>query len=143
MARERAEQLVREVTDLYGAVLERMMEIALAADPDSRSGFAADDLVASLLPLHGCIRTPPKRRVVTTLDSGAALPELRTAATCPPCSRWSETLWPACSSRAVARGARRRRSRWSLAVEDAVRAAALEISSIEVVAAEKDTELRG
>ena len=28
VARERAEQLVREVTDLYGAVLERMMVVA-------------------------------------------------------------------------------------------------------------------
>ena len=48
VARERAEQLVREVTDLYGAVLERMMDVALAADPNLADRFAADDLVASL-----------------------------------------------------------------------------------------------
>jgi hypothetical protein len=33
VARERAEQLVGEVTDLYGAALERMMRTALAAEP--------------------------------------------------------------------------------------------------------------
>ena len=41
VARERAEQLVREVTDLYGAVLERMTNVALAADPGLADRFAA------------------------------------------------------------------------------------------------------
>ncbi len=35
-AHERAEQLVGEVTDLYGAGLERMLRIAFAADPAAR-----------------------------------------------------------------------------------------------------------
>ena len=52
-ARERAEQLVREVTDLYGAALQRVMEFAGAANPDLADRYAADDLVASLLLVHG------------------------------------------------------------------------------------------
>ncbi len=68
-ARERAEQLVREVTDLYGAVLERMMDVALAADPGLADRFAADDLVASLLLVHGLHPYDVERRVADALDS--------------------------------------------------------------------------
>jgi Fe-S cluster biogenesis protein NfuA len=54
-ARKTAEELVRLLLELYGGGLERMMEIV----DDSPLGgelfarFAADDLVASLLLLHG------------------------------------------------------------------------------------------
>ena len=34
VAHERAEQLVREITDLYGAGLQRMMGMAIGARPD-------------------------------------------------------------------------------------------------------------
>jgi hypothetical protein len=68
-ARERAEQLVREVTDLYGAVLERMMAVALAADPGLAHRFATDDLVASLLLVHGLHPYDVQRRVSDALDS--------------------------------------------------------------------------
>ncbi|HTF08615.1 MAG TPA: NifU family protein, partial [Asanoa sp.] len=68
-ARERAEQLVREVTDLYGAVLERMMDVASAADPGLADQFAADDLVASLLLVHGLHPYDVERRVSEALDS--------------------------------------------------------------------------
>src|ERR1700742_4200776 len=69
VARERAEQLVREVTDLYGAALVRMMSVALAADPGLADRFAADDLVASLLLVHGLHPYDVERRVSDALDS--------------------------------------------------------------------------
>ena len=135
VARERAEQLVREVTDLYGAVLERMMDVALAADPDLADRFAADDLVASLLLVHGLHPYDVERRVSDALDSvrpylgshggdvsllgvDDGVVRLQFQGSCKSCPSSSVTL--------------------ELAVEDAVRAAAPEISSIEVVAAEKD-----
>src|SRR6476646_1210260 len=136
VARERAEQLVREVTDLYGAVLERMMDVALAADPGLADRFAADDLVASLLLVHGLHPHDVERRVSDALDSvrpylGShggdvsllgvedGVVHLQFQGSCKTCPSSSVTL--------------------ELAVEDAVRAAAPEITSIEVVAAEKDS----
>ena len=133
-ARERAEQLVREVTDLYGAVLERMMDVALAADPGLAGRFAADDLVASLLLVHGLHPYDVERRVSDALDSvrpylgshggdvsllgvDDGVVRLQFQGSCKTCPSSSVTL--------------------ELAVEDAVRAAAPEISSIEVVAAEQ------
>jgi Fe-S cluster biogenesis protein NfuA/nitrite reductase/ring-hydroxylating ferredoxin subunit len=136
-ARERAEQLVREVTDLYGAVLERMTDVALAADPGLADRFAADDLVASLLLVHGLHPYDVQRRVSDALDSvrpylgshggdvsllgvDDGVVRLQFQGSCKTCPSSSVTL--------------------ELAVEDAVRAAAPEISSIEVVAAEKDSD---
>lgn len=133
-ARERAEQLVREVTDLYGAVLERMMDVALAADPGLAGRFAADDLVASLLLVHGLHPYDVERRVADALDSvrpylGShggdvsllgvhdGVVRLQFQGSCKTCPSSSVTL--------------------ELAVEDAVRAAAPEISSIDVVSAEQ------
>ena len=130
-ARERAEQLVREVTDLYGAVLERMMDVASAADPGLAHRFAADDLVASLLLVHGLHPYDIERRVSDALDSvrpylgshggdvsllgvDDGVVRLQFQGTCKSCPSSSVTL--------------------ELAVEDAVRAAAPEICSIEVVA---------
>src|SRR5262245_11915122 len=136
VARERAEQLVREMTDLYGAALERIMDVALAADPNLADRFAADDLVASLLLVHGLHPYDVERRVSDALDSvrpylgshggdvsllGVAdgVVRLQFQGNCKGCPSSSVTL--------------------ELAVEDAVRAAAPEIDSIEVVAAEQDT----
>ncbi len=135
-ARERAEQLVREVTDLYGAVLERMIDVASAADPGLADRFAADDLVASLLLVHGLHPYDVQRRVSDALDSvrpylgshggdvsllgvDDGVVRLQFQGSCKTCPSSSVTL--------------------ELAVEDAVRAAAPEISSIEVVAAEEDS----
>ena len=135
VARERAEQLVREVTDLYGAGLERMMDVALAADPGLAERFAADDLVASLLLVHGLHPHDVERRVSDALDSvrpylgshggdvkllgvNDGVVRLQFQGSCKSCPSSSVTL--------------------ELAVEDAVRAAAPEISSIEVVAAESE-----
>src|SRR3954469_16508178 len=134
VARERAEHLVREVTDLYGAALERMLDVALAADPSLADRFAADDLVASLLLVHGLHPHDVERRVSDALDSvrpylgshggdvsllgvDEGVVRLQFQGSCKTCPSSSVTL--------------------ELAVEDAVRAAAPEISSIEVVAAEQ------
>jgi Fe-S cluster biogenesis protein NfuA/nitrite reductase/ring-hydroxylating ferredoxin subunit len=134
-ARERAEQLVREVTDLYGAGLERMMHIAVAANPALAEAFTRDDLVASLLLVHGLHPHTVERRIADALDSvrpylgshggdvhllevDGDVVRLRFSGSCKSCPSSAVTL--------------------ELAVEDAVRAAAPEISSIEVVAAEKD-----
>src|ERR1700747_2965866 len=68
-ARERAEQLVGEVTDLYGAALERVVRIAAAAEAGVLERLAADDLVASLLLVHGLHPHGVERRVEDALDS--------------------------------------------------------------------------
>lgn len=55
VARERSEELVRLVADLYGAGIERILEIvhdAGALDDEVLAALAADDLVASLLLVH-------------------------------------------------------------------------------------------
>ncbi|KAA8957934.1 NifU family protein [Mycobacterium sp.] len=129
-ARERAEQLVREVVDLYGAGLARI--VALIDDPAILQRLAADDLVASLLLVHGLHPHDVRRRVLDALDrvrpylgshggdvelievSGDTV-RLQFAGSCQSCPSSAVTL--------------------ELAVEDAIRAAAPEIASIEVVAA--------
>ena len=134
-AHERAEQLVREVTDLYGAGLERMMQIAVAANPELAEAFTGDDLVASLLLVHGLHPHTVERRIADALDSvrpylgshggdvhllevDGDVVRLRFSGSCKSCPSSAVTL--------------------ELAVEDAVRAAAPEIVSIEVVAVEED-----
>src|ERR1700694_122283 len=133
LARERAEQLVREVTDLYGACLERMLQIAVAASPRLVETFVDDDLVASLLLVHGLHPHDVVRRIgdaletvrpylgshggdVHLLEVAGDVVRLQFSGSCKSCPSSAVTL--------------------ELAVEDAVRAAAPEISSIEVVAAE-------
>ncbi len=133
VARQRAERLVGEVTDLYGAGLERILQIAVCADPSLVEKFAADDLVASLLLVHGLHPHDVERRVedaldgvrpylgshggdVTLLEVVDDVVRLEFAGSCKSCPSSAVTL--------------------ELTVEDAVRAAAPEIVSIEVVAAE-------
>src|SRR4051812_20517328 len=133
VARERAEQLVREVTDLYGAGLERMMGLAVAANPALAEAFTRDNLVASLLLVHGLHPHCVERRISDALDSvrpylgshggdvsllevDGDVVRLQFSGSCKSCPSSAVTL--------------------ELAVEDAVRAAAPEIASIEVVAAE-------
>ena len=134
MARERSEELVREIVDLYGAGLQRVLE--LTADPQVVDRLAADDLVASLMLVHGLHPHDMHRRVSDALDSvrpylgshggDVELLEivddtvrLRFAGSCQSCPSSAVTL--------------------ELTVSDAVRAAAPEISAIEVVAAEPNT----
>lgn len=134
-ARERAEDLAGELTDLYGAGLERIVTLTVAAKPELVDQFVSDDLVASLLLVHGLHPHTVERRIETALDSvrpylgshggDVTLLEvvddvvrLQFAGSCKSCPSSAVTL--------------------ELTVEDAVRAAAPEISSIEVVAAQPD-----
>ncbi|OBC02289.1 NifU family protein [Mycobacterium sp. 852002-40037_SCH5390672] len=139
-AYDRAQQLVREIVGLYGAGLERIMR--MAGDPGPDGGLverlATDDLVASLLLVHGLHPHSVHRRVSDALDRvrpylgshggdvdllevvPGGRPEeftvrLAFAGSCKSCPSSAVTL--------------------ELAVQDAVRAAAPEISSIEVVTA--------
>ena len=76
--RERAEELVRLVTDLYGAGLERLLEILHDAghlDADVLARIAGDDVVASLLLVHGLHPYDLPTRVERGL--AAVRPELR------------------------------------------------------------------
>ncbi|MDZ4270478.1 MAG: NifU family protein, partial [Mycobacterium sp.] len=139
-ARERAEQLVREITDLNGAGLERLMRLAVRGAPEVADELGADDLVASLLLVHGLHPHPVERRIADALDTvrpylgshggdvhlldvvgdpGDHTVRLQFSGSCKSCPSSAVTL--------------------ELAVEDAVRAAAPEITSIEVVAQESNT----
>ncbi|BBZ48632.1 NifU family protein [Mycobacterium heidelbergense] len=138
-AQERAQRLVREVVGLYGAGLERIM--GLVEDPGSdiplAERLATDDLVASLLLVHGLHPHDVRRRVSDALDrvrpylgshggdvdligvtdgpDGAGV-LLSFKGSCKSCPSSAVTL--------------------ELAVQDAIRAAAPEVASIEVVTAE-------
>ncbi|MBU3062570.1 NifU family protein [Nocardia sp. NEAU-G5] len=133
-ARDRAEQLLHEVVELYGAGLAR---IVAALDEPTAELLAADDLVASLLLVHGLHPQGVRTRVGAALDSvrpylGShggdvtllgvedGVVRLALAGSCRTCPSSSVTL--------------------ELAVEEAVRAAAPEIEAIEVVAAEPDSD---
>jgi Fe-S cluster biogenesis protein NfuA/nitrite reductase/ring-hydroxylating ferredoxin subunit len=137
VVRERTEQLASELTELYGAALERMVGIATESAPELVGRFAADDLVASLLLAHGLHPHGVERRIEDALDGvrpylgshggdvtllevadGAEgmTVRLQFAGSCKSCPSSAVTL--------------------EFAVEDAVRAAAPEITTIEVVAQE-------
>lgn len=137
-ARERAEQLVSEVVELYGAGLARIMELVGESVVSDR--LATDDLVASLLLVHGLHPHDVHRRVSDALDRvrpylgshggdvhllevvGEPMDytvRLQFSGSCKSCPSSAVTL--------------------ELTVEDAVRAAAPEVSSIEVVAAEPES----
>lgn len=136
-AQERARQLVREVVGLYGAGLQRIMLLAQdGPGPGLAERLATDDLVASLLLVHGLHPHDVRRRVSDALDrvrpylgshgGDVDLVEvdgdtvrLAFTGSCKSCPSSAVTL--------------------ELAVEDAVRAAAPEISSIEVATAEPET----
>ena len=71
VARERAEELVRLVTDLYGAGLERILDIVYDAGhltDEVLAALAADDLAASLLLVHGLHPYDVGTRVEQALD---------------------------------------------------------------------------
>ena len=138
VARERAEQLVREVVELYGAGLSRIIAtVGDRADRGIVDRLVADDLVASLLLVHGLHPHDLHRRVSDALDrvrpylgSHGGDVHLRDIA--------GDTVWlefagscKSCPSSSVT---------LELAVEDAIRAAAPEVSSIEVVTPEAAPE---
>lgn len=133
VARERAEELVRLVADLYGAGLARVLEILSGTgrlDHGLRTALAADDLVASLLVVHGLHPLGVRERVERALESvrpylgshggdvelvdvsAEGVVTLRLLGSCDGCPSSSVTL--------------------ELAVEEAVEAAAPEVTSIVV-----------
>ncbi len=139
VARERAEELVRLVTDLYGAGLERFMDLLHESghlDDDLMARLAGDDLVSSLLMVHGLHPYDVETRVeqalesvrpylgshggdvelVAVTDDGTV--RLRLLGSCDGCPSSSVTL--------------------KLAVEGAIEAAAPEVGVIEVEEAATD-----
>lgn len=133
VARERSEELVRLVTDFYGAGLERLLDVLYEQgrlDDGVLAALAADDLVASLLLVHGLHPYSVETRVEQALESvrpylgshggdvellgvtGEGAVRLRLLGSCDGCPSSSATL--------------------KLAVQGAVEAAAPEITTIEV-----------
>jgi Fe-S cluster biogenesis protein NfuA/nitrite reductase/ring-hydroxylating ferredoxin subunit len=133
VARERAEELVRLVADLYGAGLERVLTILHEGGhlgDDMLAALAADDLVSSLLLVHDLHPYDVPTRVEQALDSvrpylgshggdvellgvsDDGVVRLRLLGSCDGCASSSVTL--------------------KLAVEGAIEAAAPEVVGIEV-----------
>jgi Fe-S cluster biogenesis protein NfuA len=66
---ERAEELVRLLMELYGAGLERVMElVSEGGDTTLIDRIADDQLLASLLVLHGLHPVPVETRIQAALD---------------------------------------------------------------------------
>jgi len=65
---ERVEELVRLLVELYGAGLERVMELVAEGEPALIDRIAADQLLASLLVLHGLHPVPIETRIHQALD---------------------------------------------------------------------------
>ena len=61
-----AEELTAAVVQMYGAGLERIVELA---DAGTRDGMAKDDLVAGLLMIHDLYPVPIEARVAQALDT--------------------------------------------------------------------------
>jgi Fe-S cluster biogenesis protein NfuA/nitrite reductase/ring-hydroxylating ferredoxin subunit len=138
VARGRAEDLVREVTDMYGSGLERILEILAEQgklDDGTLAALASDDLVSGLLIIHGLHPESMETRVAEALDSvrpylgshggdvelldisPEGVVRLKLLGTCQGCPSSSVTL--------------------KFAVEEAIETAAPEVTAIEVVEAEK------
>lgn len=136
VARERAEQLVREVVDLYGEALGRVLTIT-AHTPALVDELARDELVSSVLLVSGLHPHDVETRVRTALDSvrpylgshggdvelvdvtGDGVVRLRLLGSCHGCPSSAVTL--------------------QLAVEGAVQAAAPETTAVEVETEDRDT----
>ena len=144
VVRERTEQLAAELTDLYGAALERMVSIVAESAPELVGEFAADELVASLMLVHGLHPHGVERRIEDALDSvrpylgshggDVTLLEVADSQDGPVVRLQFAGSCKSCPSSAVT---------LEFAVEDAVRAAAPEITSIEVVAAQPESASTG
>ncbi|WP_459384362.1 NifU family protein [Arthrobacter humicola] len=133
VARDRAEELVRQVTELYGAGLERILHVLDsqgALGPGTVSALTSDPLVSGLLLIHGLHPVDLPGRVAGALDSvrpylgshggdvellgisEEGVVRLRLLGSCQGCPSSSVTL--------------------KLAVEDAIESAAPEVTGIEV-----------
>lgn len=133
VARGRAEELVRQVTELYGSGLERILHVLDrrgVLDPGTVSALTSDPLVSGLLVIHGLHPVDLSGRVAAALDSvrpylgshggdvellgisEEGVVRLRLLGSCQGCPSSSVTL--------------------KLAVEDAIETAAPEVTAIEV-----------
>jgi Fe-S cluster biogenesis protein NfuA/nitrite reductase/ring-hydroxylating ferredoxin subunit len=133
VAQQRGEDLVALVTNLYGAGLERLLEVLANAgrlDAVALDALAADELVSGLLLVHGLHPLDVTARVAAALDSvrpylgshggdvelsgidEAGVVTLRFLGTCDSCPSSTVTL--------------------QLAVEGAIQAAAPEVTAIEI-----------
>jgi Fe-S cluster biogenesis protein NfuA/nitrite reductase/ring-hydroxylating ferredoxin subunit len=136
---ETAEEVVRLVVELYGAGLERAVELA---GPDALERFVGDELVASLLVLHGLHPKDTRTRVVEALDQvrpylgshaggvellgvdpEAGVVRLRLEGSCDGCPSSTQTV--------------------KLAIERAIEQAAPEVTAVEVenLTVEKEPQL--
>jgi Fe-S cluster biogenesis protein NfuA len=136
VALERAEELVRLVVDLYGAGIERILEVLHSSgrlDDDVLAALAADELVSGLLVVHGLHPYGVEERVERALVavrpylgshggdvellgvSADGVVRLRLLGSCDGCPSSSVTL--------------------ELAVEGAIHEAAPEVTAIEIEAA--------
>jgi Fe-S cluster biogenesis protein NfuA/nitrite reductase/ring-hydroxylating ferredoxin subunit len=134
VARGRAEELVRQVTDLYGSGLARILEILDdrgQLDRATLDALTADELVSSLLVIHGLHPQDLETRVTAALDSvrpylgshggnvelldvsPEGVVRLKLLGTCQGCPSSSVTL--------------------KFAVEEAIESAAPEVTAIQVV----------
>ena len=66
---DRAQELLRSVCDLYGAGLTRILELAAEHAPDLTDVLVDDDLVVSLLLVHGLHPVPLIERVQGALTT--------------------------------------------------------------------------
>lgn len=144
MARERAEELVRVMADLYGAGLERLLDLLYdkgRLDDEALAVLADDELVGSLLLVHGLHPYDVTTRVEQALErvrpylgshggdvellevTADGVARLRLLGSCDGCPSSSVTL--------------------TLAVEGAVEAAAPEVTRIEVDTSATDGEAAG
>jgi Fe-S cluster biogenesis protein NfuA/nitrite reductase/ring-hydroxylating ferredoxin subunit len=133
VARDRAEELVRQVTELYGAGLERILHVLDSQGvlgSGTVSALTSDPLVSGLLLIHGLHPVDLPGRVAGALDSvrpylgshggdvellgisEEGVVRLRLLGSCQGCPSSSVTL--------------------KLAVEDAIESAAPEVTGIEV-----------
>jgi len=137
-ARRRAEELVRQASNLYGeglAQVLRILDIVRVLEPPVRDALVAIDLVAGLLLIHGLHPHDLRTRVESALESvrpylgthggdvelldidSDGTVRLRLCGSCDGCPSSSATL--------------------ELAVESAVEAAAPEVTSIQVTSGTK------
>ena len=108
--RELAEELTGAVVQMYGAGLERIVE--LIEDEETRDRLAADELVAGLLMIHDLYPGADRGAGDGRRSTPCGRTWSRTAATSS-CSG-SRTAWRSCASRGAASraGRRPRRSSW-------------------------------
>ena len=66
---DQAEELLRLVTELYGAGLERIVAVVGEVDPQLLGRLADDELVASLLMVHGLHPDGVEARVLKALET--------------------------------------------------------------------------